>query len=388
MEELYATIVRRNPGTKVDVLCYDTLGAPRKEAYRGMTIYRVSCIELLPGQFALPNPLELMGVLFQLSRYTYDIVHANTRFFDSSWWAWIYARVIGARSILTDHVASHPIHPNRTIIRIAQWIDKTIARWTLGRYDLVTATNTKTQEFLTQTLKCTNVALAYGGVDTKFYKPAKPRKSKTVPYVRKRFTSRDIIVTFSGRLIRTKGIMLFVQAIRQLMRSVPKRVYFVIAGTGELESEIAKALSHAPLNRRVFTTGALYAKEIKQLLQSTDIFVHPSYHSEGFPNAILEAAASGCFVIATKNGGTREIIDHNNTGLLIKQRDVYAIKRAIWWAITHPKPRKRMGQEARQTTIRRFDWRERADEFLALVQRLYLAPGTIKASMYTKSSLT
>jgi glycosyltransferase involved in cell wall biosynthesis len=387
MEELYARIIKKHPTTKVDVLCYDTTGAPTKENHRGMTIYRVSCIEVLKGQFALPNPFELLGTLIGLSRYTYDVVHANTRFFDTSWWAWAYAWMIGAKSILTDHVASHPLHPKKTISRISKLIDLTIVRWILAQYDLITATNAKTQTFLIQTLKCTNVALMYGGVDTKFFTPARPSKSRSLPYIRKRFSNRHVIVTFAGRLIQTKGTLLFIEAIRQLLRSLPTNVSFVIAGGGDLKDTIAKTLSHAPLSKRVFMTGALYPQEVKQLLKATDIFVHPSYHAEGFPNAILEATASGCFVIATDNAGTKEIIDHKRTGLIIKQHDVQAIKRAIWWALIHSKTRKRMAQEARMNTVKQFDWNNQADNFLSLVHKLHVQPNhVLNTSIFGKPS--
>jgi len=378
MEELYAHILKRDSASRVDVLCYNTSGALHKENYKKMTIYRIACLEILPGQFAIPHPIELITILLRLSKTPYEIVHANTRFFESAWWAWIYARIIGAKAILTDHVANHPIHPNNTVSQIARFFDVTITRWVVHQYDLITATNKKTQEFLLSRLKAKYVTLLYGGVDTKFYKPMKSTILRKLPKIAKQFSQRDIIITFSGRLIETKGVMLFMQAISQLIHFLPKHIYFVIAGSGTLSKQINIMRSRRPLNTRIFTTGALEGKDVAILLRRSDIFVHPSYHAEGFPNAILEAGASGCFVIATDNAGTSEIIENKTTGLLMKQKNVAAMKKAILWAITHPNERIKMAKRARQLIVKRFDWRERATEFTTLAEQLYLKPNSLQ----------
>lgn len=385
MEELYAHVLKRDPTAKVDVISYNTNGAPNKEKYRGMTIYRVPCIEPLPGQYAVANPFTLVTLLVQLSSNTYDIVHANTRFFESTVWAWVYARLIGAKSILTDHVAHHPIHPNRTITHIAKFLDVTVFRWLLSRYNLVCVTNTKTQNFLTNVMGQSNVVLTYGGVDTKLFKPAKSVKTQTVPYVRKRFKTNDIIVTFAGRLIKTKGILLFLDAVHNLLRVVPNNVTFVIAGDGLLSAEIAGIVKRKSFQKRVVMTGDLTIQEMRQLYKATDIFVHPSYHTEGFPNAVLEAVASGCFVIATNNAGTNEIITHKKTGLLIKQHDVQGIKRAIWWALTHKKQRNIMAHNSRIWTTDHFDWHHLVEQFMTLTLSLYHSPASLKRLRFVRS---
>lgn len=383
MEELYGRIVHINPSAKVDVLCYRTTNAPKKETYRGMTVYRVSSLPVLPGQFILANPLELLGTLVQLSKYKYDIVHANTRFFESSWWAWGYARLLGAKSILTDHVSSHPVHPNGFVTHMARVLDMTIVRWILHQYDFVTATNAKTLKFLTNTFKLTNVLLTYGGVDTKMYKPAVSSKIRRIPNVHKKFSSKHIIVTFAGRLIDTKGVMLFIKAIQQLIKMLPSNVYFVIAGSGSLDTKIDTVLSDRALSRRVYRTGPLKPIEMKKLLQSTNIFVHPSYHAEGFPNAILEAGAAGCFVIATDNAGTKEIIEHKITGFIIKQKDSLDLKHAIKWAVSHPRQINSIRKYCRKYIVANYDWGALVSEFLTLTQRFYLTPRTMDATPNT-----
>jgi glycosyltransferase involved in cell wall biosynthesis len=67
-------------------------------------------------------------------------------------------------------------------------------------------------------------------------------------------------------------------------------------------------------------------------MRAIDIFVHPSV-SEGLPNAVMEAMACGCCVIATRVGGCPELIEDARTGLLFRSGDVdqlvAALRRAI-----------------------------------------------------------
>ena len=62
MEELYVHLSEQFPHISVDVLTYNTTDSKTIEKYRGITIYRVPCWEILPGQFALPNPIKLIAL--------------------------------------------------------------------------------------------------------------------------------------------------------------------------------------------------------------------------------------------------------------------------------------------------------------------------------------
>jgi glycosyltransferase involved in cell wall biosynthesis len=364
IEELYAHMIRQYPHVHVDVIAYNTEHALPRETHRGLTIHRIACLELIKGQFAIPNMFALWGKLIQMSRKDIAVVHTHIRFFDASWWTWIYAKMIGAKSIFTEQVAAHPVHTNPLVQWIAKTIDQTIARFSINHYDLVTTTNSAAKTFLEQTLNIHHpIIVSYGGVDTRYFSPVKTR---TVPHISKRLPKHSVIVTFASRLIWSKGITYFIRTLKQMR--LPTNVHVLVAGEGPLTSWIQNEIDTTPL-KRVHFLGALNYKEMKTLLQATDIFVHPSHHNEGFPNVILEALASNCFVIATDNAGTKEMINHGKTGYLIRQKSIKGIGDALQFALSRTKERKLIAKSARKDMKTRFEWNSLSRSFYLLIQR-------------------
>ena len=367
MEELYAHMHTKHPGIKIDVLAYNTDHARKKEWYRGMTISRIPCWQILPGQFAIPSPISLIRWLH--SHKTYDIVHTHIRFFDATWWVWAYAKLIGATSVFTEHVASHPIHEREYVTFIARVIDETIARWSISRYDCITATNKSTRTFLKYVMGVQKtVYLTYGGVDTMFFSPKRGLRRR-IPHVTRTFGNADTIIAYAGRIIWSKGMTYFYRAVRDSITSLPRRVYVVFAGPGDLLPDIQEEIVKDRLEDRIFTTGSLEAREVRSLLRATDIFVHPSHHNEGFPNVILEAGATENFVIATQNAGVEEAMTDKKTGLIIEQKNEADMRRTIRWAVEHPDERRNMAKALRKTMRRKFEWKNLSERFYLLLTR-------------------
>lgn len=367
MEELYVHLTEQFPQFQVDVLTYNTNSAPAREKHRGLTIYRIPCWEILPGQFALPNPIALITILYKLAQNNYHFVHTHLRFFDATWWGWIYARIIGATSIFTEHVAGRPVHENPTVELIANIVDQTLAAWTLPRYDIVTATNHATQQLLNRTYQLPQtIQLVYGGVDTAYFSPIK-KGERQIQTVSKNLKATDIVITFVGRLIWAKGATKLYKVFCRLLPRIKNNVYLAIAGSGPLTKTFRTQIKRDNLEHRVLFLGPLKPEKVRQLLQSTDIFVHPSHHNEGFPNVILEAGACGNYVIATDVAGVREIIKPRETGALIPSGDDRALTQSISWALAHKKQTKTMGRNLRKLLTTGFEWNQISTSYKQLL---------------------
>jgi len=355
-EEIYVKMMENHPNVKVDVLAYNTDRVDGFENYRGFRIYRIPCWNVIPARFALPNPFALSKKLKELAKNEYDYVNTHIRFFDPTWWVWRYAKKIGAKSFYTGHVAIHPVHQNKVVEVISKIIDLTLAKASLNKYDLITFTNKTAEKFFKEKLglkKETNIV--YGGIDTEFFVP-KEKKERVLPKLNIKISDDSTLITYVGRMIWTKGVTYFYTALKEFLSTEKKDVIFVLAGPGELEQELRNQIKEDGLEDKVIMTGDLKYEQVRDLLAISDIFINPSHHNEGFPNTVLEAGASGCYVIATDNAGSWEVVRNEKTGQLIPQKDSEAIVEALKWAIRNKDKRQKMAQSFREMLIKEFDW--------------------------------
>jgi glycosyltransferase involved in cell wall biosynthesis len=82
-------------------------------------------------------------------------------------------------------------------------------------------------------------------------------------------------------------------------------------------------------------------------MAAADIFAMPSFH-EPFGLVFLEAMAMKRPVVALDNGGTPEVVEHGQTGLLSPARDVNALASNILTLLRDPALRARMGELGRR----------------------------------------
>jgi glycosyltransferase involved in cell wall biosynthesis len=109
--------------------------------------------------------------------------------------------------------------------------------------------------------------------------------------------------------------------------------------------------------------------DVPALLAAMDVFVLPS-HSEGMPNALLEAMAAARPVVATRVGGSAEVITDGLTGLAVPPRDPGALASAIGQLRSDPLLGKRLGAAARRQVAQRFSWSAALDSYEALLEGL------------------
>ena len=116
-----------------------------------------------------------------------------------------------------------------------------------------------------------------------------------------------------GTVARLAPVKNHAMALRALQR-LEEDVHLVLIGAGPSRRELEELARQLRIDRRVHFTGQLLEAENPH--QFFDVSVLCS-RSEGFPNAIIEALAVGCPVIATPVGGVPEIIADRETGLLV-----------------------------------------------------------------------
>ncbi len=135
------------------------------------------------------------------------------------------------------------------------------------------------------------------------------------------------------RLIAKKGLVTAIRAFARFHEKHP-RARFVIAGDGPLKGELQALIGELGLGEAVELRGFLSQAQLAALYAESHLFVHPSemppdQNQEGVPNSMLEAMATGLPVLATTHGGIPEAVTHERTGLLVAERDMEALYRAM-----------------------------------------------------------
>jgi glycosyltransferase involved in cell wall biosynthesis len=116
-----------------------------------------------------------------------------------------------------------------------------------------------------------------------------------------------------GTVARLAPVKNHAMVLRALQR-LDEDVHLVLVGAGPSRRALEDLARELHVDRRVHFTGALV--EAENLHQFFDVSVLSS-RSEGFPNAVIEALAAGCPVVATPVGGVPEVITDRQTGLLV-----------------------------------------------------------------------
>ena len=354
---LYSTLVKKHPETKVDVVCYNTDKATKREIYQGLNIYRVRSWEILSGQYALPNYFELFSLIKKLKKQNgkYDLVNAHTRFFDNCLWSPFMAKYLGAKAILTDHCAYSPRHSSKLVTALAYAIDNLITPFMVRLYDDVVVVSGATKKYLKK-LNVKTSKIFYGGVDTKFFSGRSLIVKNSIPKVNKKFREADFVVAFLGRMIYSKGPQILLEAAKKIVSEF-NNVHFVFAGKGEILHKLrSKRAKH------VYFTGDLNPQEVKELLARTDILVLPTSHHEGFPLSLLEAGASGCTVIATNQGGIGELIVDGETGLIVSP-NAEDIADKLTKLIENKNLRLKLAENLQKRVREGFDWNIIAEKY-------------------------
>jgi len=105
---------------------------------------------------------------------------------------------------------------------------------------------------------------------------------------------------------------------------------------------------------RVHFVGELPYPDFIQLLQLSTVRVCMTYPFV-LSWSLLEAMSAGCAIVAGDTAPVREVIKHNETGLLVDFFDVDAIVEMVSYLLGNPKERQRLGEIARELILQQYD---------------------------------
>jgi glycosyltransferase involved in cell wall biosynthesis len=124
---------------------------------------------------------------------------------------------------------------------------------------------------------------------------------------------------------------------------------------------------------RVHLVGSLHPEQIPEYIRSSDVVLVPSM-DEGLPNVAMEASACGRAVFGSNVGGIPEVIQDQNTGLVLGAGDVAAWRNALVSCARQLAQVQMMGLRARERAERLFDSKRYTTEILDLYRTVSCTP--------------
>ena len=185
------------------------------------------------------------------------------------------------------------------------------------------------------------------GVDIERFSPGteRIRKGLGIP-------KQAPVIGFVGRLTRDKGIPELIESFDEILEALPNAHLLLVGWFDESDDAVSEVLQRRIANHpRIVCTG--FVADTTPYYRAMDVMVLPTWR-EGFPNVVLEAAATGLPVVTTISTGSRDAVIPEVTGLLIPAGYPKAIAAAVIRLMRNPDDRYRMGRAARIWVIERF----------------------------------
>ena len=181
-------------------------------------------------------------------------------------------------------------------------------------------------------------------------------------------TASPLQLVTVGSLIPRKGIDLIIYAMQQL--SDRSTIALTVIGDGPEQLRLEKMVDTLELRQHVRFAGAVPPSAIADELAKAHVFVFAS-HSEGRPNAVLEAMAAGLPVVASDIPGVNELVQHGVTGFLYQPDSVEALAAHIQCLLEDADLRARFGRAGRDNIINRgLHWHTTAENYSRLYRSI------------------
>jgi glycosyltransferase involved in cell wall biosynthesis len=316
-------------GVELEVAAPHQGGLPRRERVEGVEVRRFTY--LLPASWqrvayggGIPTNLQQSW-----------IARLQVPFFLAGFWWQARRSCRGAALIhchwtisgLVGHLAARGRRPVVLSVRGSdinllkgRWMGR-LNRWIYRRVDRLIAVSQDIAAKLEGAgVPREKIRVVYNGVDGSFC-PGDRQQARAALGL----PGGAFVLLFVGLLVPVKGPGVLVEALERL---ADPQLFCALVGGGPLREPLEARVRAGGLGERVFFAGTRPTAEIPRWMQAADALVLPSL-SEGRPNVVLEAQACGLPVIATRVGGTPELVRDGINGVLVDRGDPGELARAI-----------------------------------------------------------
>lgn len=303
-----------------------------------------------------PTRLERESQLLQLvERASPDLLHANSL----------------SMGRLTGSIARRLMIPTSTHLRdIIHVSASAMAELNCNRR-LIAVSQATVEAHVARGMERERIVVIRNGVDLAQFQP-RPRQG----WLRRELQLADssLLIATIGQIGLRKGQDVLAIAAPDIIRQIPS-AHFLMLGERtstklesiEFEQSIHRSFAEQNLTKHLHMLG--YRNDVATLLPEIDLIVHPA-NQEPFGRVLLEAAASGVPVVATRVGGTEEIVVDGVTGILVPARDPAALADAVVGLLRDASQREAMSVAARHHAVGNFEITQCARQLVEEWRRL------------------
>ncbi len=271
-----------------------------------------------------------------------DLVHAHgTRASSNTLWA---ARSLKIPLIYTVHGWSFHDDQQPLVRRLRIMGEKYLT----SRSNLNIAVSASNRQSGLDHIPGLKAVVINNGIDQQKFSP-----SRTFGNIRQELNipSDALLVLFIARFTAHKQPLTLIRAFKEALPALP-RMHLLMVGDGDQKEEGVRLAKELDLAGKV--SFQAFRQDVPDVLAAADIFVLPSLW-EGLPIGLLEAMAMGKAVIATRVDGTKEVVRHDENGILVSPGDVPALAEALICLGKDETLRNKIRQKAMETVRQQFN---------------------------------
>ena len=237
------------------------------------------------------------------------------------------------------------------------WPNRMLCRIMNGMADSIVANSEAVRCGLQQLSVTRSVDVLYNGLALERFSGVAP-----LPWREQFGWAADMLVVgFAGQFAPNKGVDDFVEAASRVMEFSDSCRFVLIGKADEANAyyrELAERVGERKLEGKMVFVG--WISEMERAYAAVGVMVVPSRHEEAASNVVIESMASGVPVIATRTGGSPELVRDGATGFLVEKQKPGEIAEKILLLLRDRELREGMGNAARVEAHTRFDAKQNA----------------------------
>lgn len=277
------------------------------------------------------DPRILSSLINFLKKGNFDLIHSHGYGSDN------FGRIVGSILGIPTIIHAHDENSNYPLIQnIADFL-----LVPLTSNAIAVSQNVKESCIKKRRINQKKIFVLHNGIPLKNFIRL---DEKLIDEEKRRFgiKSDSVVLGTVARLRKEKGLKYLIQSVPEILNSFSNIVFF-IAGDGPIREELETLAKDLKVENKIIFAG--FCNNIPAVLSLIDIFVAPSL-TEGSPLGIFEAMAMGKPIIASNVGGIKEILNDNETALLVPAENSEQLAAKILFLLKNKNEMRSLGTKA------------------------------------------